>query len=196
MEEMRMRKIDVLASVAALAVAGIVTQAKAECGKCGPAETEVAKPACKSACTAAAKACAPGCKKSCGGGKAGEACKPGCEKACCAGEIAKLNTSGLKALLGSGVNVTVLDARSGKYYDGRRIPGAASLSPKATAEEAAGAIPSKDALVVTYCSNLKCQASNMLATQLKGLGYKNVIEYPNGIAGWADAGLEVEQSKD
>jgi len=101
----------------------------------------------------------------------------------------------LETLLASGASVTVLDARTGKYDDGRRIPGAKSLSAKSTEQEAAAVVQSKDALVVTYCSNLKCPASRMLAARLKELGYKNVLEYPEGIDGWAAAGKEVKKAK-
>ncbi|MFC1451976.1 rhodanese-like domain-containing protein [Verrucomicrobiota bacterium] len=146
-----------------------------------------------------AEGCAVGADKQvgCGSGKAAAckakaacAAKSGCGAAKAA-EEAGLSTSALKVLLASGVDVAVFDARTGKYDDGRRIPGAGSLSATASEEEVAAAIPSKDALVVTYCTNLKCPASSMLAGRLKELGYKNVLEYPHGIEGWAGAGNEV-----
>jgi rhodanese-related sulfurtransferase len=164
---------------------------------------------CASKCDKAAKKCAS--KSACGVKSAKacpvtgacsttapkKACGPGCKKPCCAGkgEIAEINTSGLKALLDSGAKVYVLDARSGKYDDGRRIPGAESLSAKATEKEAKKAVRSKDALVVTYCAGLKCPASAMLAKRLKEFGYKNVIEYRHGIQGWTDAGHPVTAVK-
>ena len=49
----------------------------------------------------------------------------------------------------------------------------------------------KNALIVTYCSNTKCPASARLATRLRKLGYTNVLEYPEGIDGWAEAGKAV-----
>ncbi|MEW6712245.1 MAG: hypothetical protein AB1403_20665, partial [Candidatus Riflebacteria bacterium] len=42
--------------------------------------------------------------------------------------FATINTQGLKTMLDSGVPLIVLDARSGKYDDGTRIPGALSLN--------------------------------------------------------------------
>ena len=50
-------------------------------------------------------------------------------------------------------------------------------------------------LVVTYCAGLKCPASHQLAERLEKLGYGNVIEYPEGIPGWIEAGHAVEQAK-
>ena len=43
---------------------------------------------------------------------------------------AVVNTEALAALLRAKVPVTLLDARTGKYDDGRRIPGAKTLSPR------------------------------------------------------------------
>jgi len=211
-----------MATVAAIAVALIATNTLAACGSCGPAaaegekRAEVGKASCGK-CAAAGKecacpgkaelkcTCAEGGKESCAKcGEAGKkkACGGRCGGGRCSGRKARgghamnvVNTGALKALLDSGAKVTVLDARTGKYDDGRRIPGAGSLAASATAEQAAKAIPGKDALVVTYCSNLKCPASKTLAGQLKKLGYKNVIEYPYGIDGWAASGNDVARSK-
>jgi len=110
-------------------------------------------------------------------------------------EPAKVNTSGLKTLLDSGVPLIVLDARSGQYDDGKRIPGALSLNAESKPEEIAKALPNKEALIITYCANLKCPASNMLYKHLKSLGYSNLLEYPEGIQGWVEAGNPVKSAK-
>lgn len=89
---------------------------------------------------------------------------------------------------------TVLDARSGKYDDGRRIPGAKSLNAKSSKEEVEALLKDKDAPIVTYCAGTKCPASGMLAKHLKSLGYTKIMEYPLGIEGWTEAGKEVEKS--
>ncbi len=108
---------------------------------------------------------------------------------------ATVNTLGLKTLVNSGVPLIILDARSGKYDDGKRLPGALSLNSESKPEEIAKIIPSKEALVVTYCANLKCPASHALYSHLKTLGYTNLIEYPEGIEGWVEAGNPVTTSK-
>jgi rhodanese-related sulfurtransferase len=110
-------------------------------------------------------------------------------------EKSEINTAVLSTLISSGTPMVILDARTGKYDDGRRIPGAKALSPKATTEEAAKVIPGMETLVVTYCANLQCKASPMLAAALRTMGYKNVLEYPYGIEGWAAAGMKVEMAK-
>ena len=111
------------------------------------------------------------------------------------GTEAVINTAGLKALIQAKALVTILDARTGKFDDGRRLPGAKALDPAAPDAAVASALPDKAGLIVTYCAGLKCAASHQLGERLRGLGYSNVIEYHEGIAGWVDAGNAVEQSK-
>ena len=140
---------------------------------------------------------APAVCKACGAPKGSAACKAGCAKTAAnvapkpAEPDATISTKGLAALLRARLPIVVLDARTGKFDDGRRVPGAKSLSAAATVKQAAALIKNKDTVVVTYCSNLKCPASSYLAKRLHTLGYKNVVEYPNGIEGWAAAGNKV-----
>ena len=105
---------------------------------------------------------------------------------------AVVNTEALAALLRAKAPVTVVDARSGKFDDGRRLPGARQLSPMAKDEEVTALLPDKKALVVTYCAGLKCPASHLLGEKLRSLGYANVVEYHEGIEGWTAAGNAVE----
>ncbi len=108
--------------------------------------------------------------------------------------VAKINTAALKSLIDAGVPLTLVDARVGKYDDGRRISSALNLSPEAKDEEMQGLLKSKDALIVSYCANLKCPASKMLAARLRALGYKHVVEYPQGVEGWVAEGNPVAQA--
>jgi len=160
------------------------------CQPCGSAKGSAT---CKAACAkakgsaAACKGCAqpkgsPACKVACAVGKA--AAKP-------AANVAGIDTPALAVLIKSGVPVVILDARSGKWDDGRRIPGAKGLHTKATAAQAAAVIPTKTTLVVTYCSSTKCPASGYLTARLRTLGYTNILEYHKGIDGWAAAGQPV-----
>ncbi len=103
----------------------------------------------------------------------------------------EINTPALATLLNSGASVVVLDARTGQWDDGRRLPGAKALAPSATEAEALAAIGAKDALVVTYCSHEKCPASMHLANRLLELGFTNVLKYPEGIDDWQAKGHEI-----
>jgi len=106
-----------------------------------------------------------------------------------------VNTTALFALLKTKTPLILLDARSGKFDDGKRIPGAKSLNDQSKPEEIEKVVLAKDALIVTYCAGLKCPASHKLAEHLKKLGYTHVIEYSEGIEGWTKAGNEVETAK-
>ena len=106
-------------------------------------------------------------------------------------EMPVVNTMVLKTMIAAGAPVTILDARSGKYDDGRRIPGAIGLGADSKDEDILNTVKSKDALIVTYCANLKCPASKALAEKLRALGYKHVLEYPFGIDGWVEGGNAV-----
>jgi rhodanese-related sulfurtransferase len=89
---------------------------------------------------------------------------------------------------------TIVDARGGKFLDERRIPGAKVVAANSSEKEITAALPDKDAKIVTYCTNLKCPASKMLATKLVAMGYTNVEKYPAGIDGWEAAGKPVEKA--
>jgi rhodanese-related sulfurtransferase len=129
------------------------------------------------------------------GAAAGATCKAGVAPEAKAVQAATINPAGLDALIKAGTAVVILDARSGKYDDGRRVPGAKSLTAKASAADVAKLVPAKDALIVTYCANPKCPASPLLAKHLQSLGYSNILEMPAGIDGWVAEGRAVESAK-
>ena len=110
-------------------------------------------------------------------------------------KVAVVSTAGLVALRNARVPMVVVDARTGKYDDGVRIPGAINLHTKSPLNRIRRKLRSKRRLVVTYCASLKCPASAQLASLLGKLGYKNVIEYPYGIKGWREAGHGTTSAK-
>lgn len=89
----------------------------------------------------------------------------------------------------------IFDARTGKWDDGSRIPGAKTLSAENSEDEICAAIPDKNQPVLVYCGSKQCPASRKLAEKLISLGYTNVMEYSDGIKGWRDAGKEIEKAK-
>lgn len=108
-------------------------------------------------------------------------------------EVPTVSTAGLVALRNAGVAMTILDARSGKYDDGLRIPKARALAADADEKLIRRMLRNRKRLIVTYCASLSCPASAKLAERLKSLGYGNVIEYPYGIKGWKEMGLPTRQ---
>lgn len=91
-----------------------------------------------------------------------------------------------------GIEMTVLDARGRAYLDGFLLPGAKWASQKLTDGQLMALIPSKDALVVVYCSNIDCPASGWMYERLSNLGYTNLYEYPEGIDEWEDLGYPTD----
>lgn len=118
----------------------------------------------------------------------------GCPSEAEAAEFKIIDTAEMEQISKDG-SAIIFDARSAKYDDGRRIPGAISLTDKSTAEEVAKIVKDKDQKVVTYCSSPTCPASARLAKHLKKLGYTNISEYPKGIKGWANEGKKIEKAK-
>ncbi len=108
--------------------------------------------------------------------------------------IKMINTEELEKIV-SQKSALIFDARTGRWDDGTRIPGAASLSAENSVEEINKAIPNKDQAVVVYCGSRQCPASAKLAKKLVELGYKNIMEYPDGIKGWKESGKEIEKVK-
>lgn len=106
-----------------------------------------------------------------------------------------IDTKEMMALIKSGKNIVILDARPSSFDDGTRIPGAITLSDQATAKQIADVIPTKDTIVITYCGSKQCPASQWLADHLAALGYTNVKQYAEGIEGWLKAGNKVDKTK-
>ncbi len=111
------------------------------------------------------------------------------------GHDGTISVAGLEALIRAKVPMLIFDARSGKWDDGKRIPGAKSLNAASTPDEVQAAIPDKTALIVTYCAGLKCPASHLLAERLQKDGFLNVVEFPEGIEGWITAGQTIVEVK-
>lgn len=99
----------------------------------------------------------------------------------------------LKAWYDQKKPMTVLDARSKAYFDGRLLPNAIWLpsdSSEATVKET---LPKKDALIVVYCLGVKCPASGWLYEKLIAMGYTNVFEYHKGLEDWSKKGYPIAQ---
>lgn len=97
-----------------------------------------------------------------------------------------IDAKALKSLIDTDVPMVVLDARSKKWDDGRRIPNAQSLTPETAPEVYAETIPDKESLVAVYCGGGQCPAGAQVVKNLRNAGYTNVMEYSGGIKEWAD----------
>ncbi len=87
--------------------------------------------------------------------------------------------------------VTLVDVNGSESYKKGHIPGA--IDYISTEKQFASELPKdKNALVVAYCGNERCQAYRQAAAKAKELGYTNVKHYSKGIAGWKSAGEKTE----
>jgi rhodanese-related sulfurtransferase len=88
----------------------------------------------------------------------------------------------------------IIDVNGTESYAQGHVPGA--LDFEAIQAKLSETLPKdKNALIVAYCGNPKCQAYLSAARAADKLGYKNVKHMSAGIAGWKDAGMKTEKAK-
>lgn len=87
--------------------------------------------------------------------------------------------------------LVVLDTRSDRFDDLKRLPKALSLPYNTPDKKVLEQIPSFDAKVVVYCSHEKCPASQYMAERLVRLGYKKVYRYGGGVKAWEGSGKPI-----
>jgi rhodanese-related sulfurtransferase len=105
-------------------------------------------------------------------------------------QFADISHSELKQAIAQ-KKITLVDVNGSESYNKGHIPGA--IDYIATENEFASKLPKdKNALVVAYCGNERCQAYRQAAAKAKELGYTNVKHYSKGIAGWKSAGEKTE----
>lgn len=109
--------------------------------------------------------------------------------------LAHIDARGLKALRAAKVPMVLIDARTGKWDDNVRIPGAIAVKNCSGAcwskpDTYKALVKDKNALVVTYCGQSKCPLSSIVANKLRAAGYTNVIEYKAGLADWQKHGFK------
>ena len=98
----------------------------------------------------------------------------------------------LKVALENGENVIVIDARSSQAFTAGHIPGAISL-PHRTMSKATTAALDRNALVVTYCDGIGCNASTKGALNMTKLGFR-VKELIGGLDWWKRDGHPTENN--
>jgi rhodanese-related sulfurtransferase len=96
----------------------------------------------------------------------------------------------LKVALENGQNVVVVDSRSAEAYRAEHIPGAVNI-PHRSMSEATTTFIDKDALVVSYCDGIGCNASTKGALNLAKLGFQ-VKELMGGLDWWKRDGHPTE----
>jgi rhodanese-related sulfurtransferase len=96
----------------------------------------------------------------------------------------------LKVALEAGENVIVVDARSPEAYHKEHIPSAVNI-PHRTMSRATTEDLDRNALVVTYCDGIGCNASTRGALNMAKLGFR-VKELIGGLDWWKRDGHKTE----
>jgi rhodanese-related sulfurtransferase len=99
----------------------------------------------------------------------------------------------MKELFDAGTAV-IIDARSTTEYEEGHIPGAINIPHDRIPEfmEVLNNEVPTDARVVCYCRSLTCDFSDLLATEMKVIGYQNVSVFSGGWDQWKEAGHPAE----
>jgi rhodanese-related sulfurtransferase len=102
----------------------------------------------------------------------------------------EIDSSDLDEARRRGENIVLIDARSREAWLRQRIPGAVSLPHR---EMSAGTTAGLDpnALIVTYCDGIGCNASTKGALALTRLGFR-VKELMGGLDWWKRDGYSTE----
>ena len=99
----------------------------------------------------------------------------------------------LKVALDAGETVVIIDARSPEAYQREHIPDAMNLPHRLMAEETTAGI-NRNALVVTYCDGIGCNASTKGAISMLKLGFR-VKELMGGLEWWKRDGHPIHASR-
>ena len=86
-------------------------------------------------------------------------------------------------------SIVVIDAQGPGGYERAHIPGAIDFDLDAIAAQASRHLGDSDRRAVLYCTDRDCLGAEFVGTLLVEAGYTNLGRYPDGIAGWKEAGL-------
>jgi rhodanese-related sulfurtransferase len=104
--------------------------------------------------------------------------------------IQTIDAKTLKQKLNNYQSPVLINALAKDAFNAKHIPGSINI-PTENAEITKEVIPYMDAEIVVYCANRECTASPNLAQKLEEMGYTNVTDFEEGLAGWRSAGYEL-----
>ncbi len=96
----------------------------------------------------------------------------------------------LYTAINEGQRIVVIDARSAESFEREHIPGAVSLPHRAMNETSVARLD-REALYVTYCDGIGCNASTKGALKLATLGFQ-VKELLGGLDWWKRDGYATD----
>ena len=87
--------------------------------------------------------------------------------------------------------VVLLDAQAPGWYEREHLPGALKMPDGDLERRIAEIVPDRSAEIVVYCWSETCSASEVAASELRALGYRNVRRYAGGKRDWVEARLPI-----
>ncbi len=92
--------------------------------------------------------------------------------------------------------ITLVEALGHSFFSTGHIPGAVNIPPHRVPELAPVLLPEKTAPIVVYGAHRYADDADVVVRRLAVLGYRDVSRYPEGKAGWAEAGLPLVADTD
>lgn len=103
-------------------------------------------------------------------------------------DIETISRDELKAKLDRGDDFKLVMTLNEWAFDAAHIPGSINIS----SVEAGARLLGRDDVIVVYCSDEACVASQMAYRALREGGYEDVRRYAGGLSDWADASYPLE----
>lgn len=91
-------------------------------------------------------------------------------------------------------DVILIDTLSKESFCAKRIPGSINIPTAEIKERVEYILPDKNQNLIVYCANSSCMKSTKAVEILTELGYKNVLHYPDGLAGWLKDGFKLVET--
>lgn len=85
----------------------------------------------------------------------------------------------------------VVNVLAREYFETEHIPGSTNIPGEEAEERFPKEFDEADEIIV-YCASASCPGSPAVAEALESMGFENVKDYEEGMAGWKEHGYEVE----
>ena len=97
----------------------------------------------------------------------------------------------LQKMMQENKNLPVVNVLSEEEYSQKHIKNSVNIPLEKLGSEAFKRFQ-KDAVIVVYCRDLACHASEHAVNKLETLGFTNVKEYTGGTKDWEEKGFPLE----
>ena len=86
----------------------------------------------------------------------------------------------------------LVNVLSPESFEAKHIPSSINMPLSDIGIRSKKELPGKNKEIIVYCASRQCEASPNAAKKLEKLGYTNVADFEDGIAGWQEAGFKFE----